>query len=285
VLSADPPTFSVKTEEVRVDVLVTESGKPVKGLSAADFEVRDNGVLQEITFAGFEQIPLSLTLVLDMSSSVAGESLDHLKAAGIRLLEGLKRGDHSALITFSQSVRLLCPITTDPGRVKVVLDQAQPHLFGRTSLIDASYAGLMLAQSKSDRTLLILFTDGLDTSSWLTSKAVLDIAKRSNTVVYAVSAGRLPNSKFLKDLTGFTGGSLFEIESTRDLGTVFLGILEEFRGRYVLTYPPKGVSTSGWHRLQTARFEIYFQIIRQPISKVHSVWVSLESFPDRELWF
>jgi Ca-activated chloride channel family protein len=201
-------TFFVKTEEVRVDILVTESGKPVKGMGASDFEVRDNGVLQEITFAGFEQIPLSLTLVLDMSSSVAGESLNNLKAAGIGLLEGLKEGDRSALIMFSQSVRLGCPITTDVGRVKMVLDQAQPHSFGRTSLIDAGYAGLILAQSRSDRPLVVLFTDGLDTSSWLTSEAVLDVAKRSDTVVYAVSAGRLPNNKFLKDLTGFTGGSL-----------------------------------------------------------------------------
>jgi hypothetical protein len=79
---------------------------------------------------------------------------------------------------------------------------------------------------------------------------VLDIAKRSGTVVYAVSAGQLPNKTFLRDLSKFTGGYLFEVESTRDLGNVFVGILEEFRQRYLLTYSPKGVSSSGWHRLQ-----------------------------------
>jgi Ca-activated chloride channel family protein len=244
------PTFSVKTEEVRIDVLVAENGKPVKGLEAADFEVRDNGVPQKIEFIGFEQIPISVTLALDMSSSVAGNLLKHLKAAGSGLLDRLTKEDRAALITFTHAVTLGSPLTTDIRNVKMALDHAQPLPSGNTSLIDASYAGLVLAESRSDRPLLIVFTDGLDTSSWLTNEAVMDIAKRSGTVVYSVSAGQLPNKTFLRNLSNDTGGSLFEVESTRDLGTVFVRILEEFRQRYLLTYSPKGVSSSGWHSLQ-----------------------------------
>ena len=52
------PLVSVKSEEVRIDLLATENGKPIRGLNATDFEVRDNGALQKIEFASFEQMPI-----------------------------------------------------------------------------------------------------------------------------------------------------------------------------------------------------------------------------------
>jgi VWFA-related protein len=248
--ASQTPTFSVKTEEVQIDMLVTDNGKPVLGLGASDFEVRDNGVPQKVQFTHFEQMPISATLVFDMSSSVAGETLENLKAAGNGLLDRLKAGDRAALIKFSQAVNLGSPLTADIKSVKRTLDNAYTNPWGDSSLIDASYAGLIMAESKSDRPLLILFSDGLDTCSWLTGEAVLESAKRGNAVVYAVSAGKMPNKTFLRDLSTVTGGSLLEIESTKNLSAVFLGIINEFRQRYLLTYLPEGVSESGWHQLE-----------------------------------
>jgi VWFA-related protein len=94
-----------------------------------------------------------------------------------------------------------------------------------------------------------VFSDGLDTSSWLRQKVVLDVAKRSDAVVYAVSAGLASRGEFLQDLTRQTGGRLFEIESTRSLSSVFLEVLDEFRQRYLVSYSPRGVSKGGWHQL------------------------------------
>jgi VWFA-related protein len=179
---------------------------------------------------------------------VAGEVLDNLASAGNKLLNGLKSDEKAALITFGHAVKLGSPLINDIERVKNALNQAKP--FGNTSLIDACYAGLELAESKASRPLIVVFSDGLDTSSWLTESMVLDIAKRSDAVVYAVSAGKLPNQSFLLDLCKITGGSLIEIESTRNLDAVFLSILDEFRQRYLLTYLPRGVSKSGWHELK-----------------------------------
>jgi VWFA-related protein len=246
--AAQVPTFSVKTEEVRIDVLVAEHKKPVVGLKLSDFEVLDNGVLQQIEFVSPEEMPINAVLVLDVSASVDGERLDHLRNAGQAFLNGLKKDDRAALVTFDNSVALAAPLTSDIEPLKSAL--ARLHPFGNTSLIDASYAGLMMGESIAGRSLVVLFSDGLDVSSWLTRDAVLETAKRSDAVLYAVSAGRLPGTAFLHDLSDTTGGKHYAVESTKDLASVFLNILNEFRQRYLLSYTPRGVSNTGWHRLQ-----------------------------------
>ena len=71
-------TFSSRIDAVRVDVLVTDASGPIRGLGPSDFEIRDNGVLQQIDLVSFEQIPLNVVLALDMSDSVAGDRLDRL---------------------------------------------------------------------------------------------------------------------------------------------------------------------------------------------------------------
>jgi VWFA-related protein len=244
--SAQTPSFSSTVESVRVDVLVTENGRPVAGLRPGDFEVRDNGVLQRVDLASYEEIPLNVILAFDMSASLDVEGLEHLRSAGKALLAGLKQTDRAALVTFSEVVSQGAALTLDVGRVRSALDDAAP--FGQTSLVDATFTGMMLGESDAGRSLLIVFSDGIDTTSWLEADAVLDIAKRCDVVVYGVEVSRRRLS-YLKDLSAATGGRSIEIESTRDLNATFRGILEEFRQRYLISYSPHGVTGGGWHRL------------------------------------
>ena len=246
-VQAQNPTFSSKIEAVRVDVLVTEDGKPVRGLRAADFEIFDNGVRQTVDLASSEELPLNVVFTVDLSASIVGERLGNLREASHAVLGGLKKGDQAALVNFNDAVLIGPGLTGDTGLVRAAIDRAQPT--GNTSLVDASFAGMMLAESDVGRGLVIVFSDGLDTSSWLRPKAVLDVAKRSDAVVYAVSAGLATKAEFLGDLTEQTGGRLFKIESTRGLSAVFLEVLDEFRQRYLLSYSPAGVSQEGWHQL------------------------------------
>jgi VWFA-related protein len=108
---------------------------------------------------------------------------------------------------------------------------------------------MMLAESDVGRGLVIVFSDGRDTSSWLTPKSVLDVAKRCDAVVYGVASGLAQRAEFLGDLADQTGGRLFKVESTRGLSAVFLEVLDEFRQRYLLSYSPGGVAQQGWHQL------------------------------------
>jgi hypothetical protein len=230
-------TFSSRIEAVRVDVLVTANGRPVQGLTVADFEVLDNGVRQTVDLASFEQIPLNVVLALDMSASLQGLRLGHLQAAGGTVLDGLKPGDRAALVAFSHVISANQGLTEDLDRVRAALLQNRGE--GLTSLIGESDVG---------RSLLIVFTDGVDTASWLTAESVIETARRGDVVVYGVEVGQR-RASFSRDLAEVTGGRLFTIESTRDLSATFAKILEEFRNRYLISYSPQGVASGGWHRL------------------------------------
>jgi VWFA-related protein len=242
--------FSAKVEAVRVDALVTErdNGPAIVGLGPSDFEVYDNGVLQQVDLVSFDEVPLNVILTLDMSDSVAGERLDHLRGAGAELLAALKKDDQVALVTFSHLVTLGAGLTKDVAPVRRAIDEAAGS--GGTALVDGAYAAITLGESDAGRALVIVFSDGVDTSSWLSAEAVLDAAKRSDAVVYAASTRSRLKPEFLRDVTSLTGGRLFEIERTSALGAIFVSVLEEFRRRYLISFTPRGVEKNGWHKLE-----------------------------------
>jgi VWFA-related protein len=244
--AAQGPTFSTKLEVVRLDVLVTAGGQPVRGLTVDDFEVSDNGVRQTLDLASFEQMPLSVVLALDASASLSATQLDDLRAAGRAVLTALKNDDRAALVTFSEVVSLEQALTGEAAAVESALGRVDAD--GRTALVDGVYSAVTIADASRGRGLAIVFSDGLDTASWLTKEQVIEAARRSDVVVYGVGTGRTETG-FLSDITDQTGGRLFQIESTADIRDRFLAILAEFRERYVLSYTARGVARSGWHRL------------------------------------
>ena len=249
-LSAQGVVFSSKVEAVRVDVLVTDrekGGTAILGLTPSDFEVLDNGVPQQVDLVSFEQIPLNVVLALDMSESVSGDRLDQLRDASAKLLNALTNDDQAGLVAFTQRVVLGSKLTKDVDAVRramTPLDDA-----GDTAVIDATYTAMMLGESDVGRGLVIVFSDGVDTASWLTDEVVLNTAKRSDVVVYAVSVQSRLKPEFLRELTSATGGRLYEIEKTANLSQVFLSVLEEFRHRYLISYTPNGVEHSGFHKI------------------------------------
>ena len=101
----------------------------------------------------------------------------------------------------------------------------------------------------------MVFSDGLDTASFLDTDRVLDMGRRSDVVVYPIaSKGARPD--FLEELAALTGGRLHEVGRNDDLSTTFRAILDEFRHRYLVTYTPKDVAKDGWHKLEVTRESI-----------------------------
>jgi Ca-activated chloride channel family protein len=240
--------FSARIVSVRLDVLVTEGRQPVLGLGPQDFEILDNGVPQRIDLLTFETLPLNVALALDMSGSVTGSRLAHLREAARAVVEALQGDDKIAVITFDRYVVLRAPMSGDRNRALSALDQ--PTAGGNTALVDATLSALVASESDTGRALAIVFSDGTDTASFLQPDAVIAAARRSEAVLYAASVSSPGRTNFLRDLAATTGGRAIDIESTRDLRAVFLRILDEFRQRYLMSFTPQGVARDGWHRLE-----------------------------------
>jgi len=245
--AATQGAFRSNVDGVEVGVAVTQGGKAVANLTADNFVVTDNGVTQRVTAVMLAAQPIRLTLILDVSSSVSGSRLTSLIAASRRMVHALRPEDQVALITFSHQVTSTVPM----GRDRAAIDNALAALSGEgaTSLRDAIYMGLAAASDDRSRAVVLLFSDGLDTASFLTEAAVLDAAKRSNAVVHAV---HLRPDAFLDRLVEVTGGRTWSAQSDRQLEALFGRVLDEMRARYLLTYSPPGPQRKGWHQIKVS---------------------------------
>jgi VWFA-related protein len=244
---AQQPIFSSRVDTVRVDVSVRQGNRSIAGLTAADFEVLDNGVRQQVDFAALEQMAVSVVLALDVSGSVEGARLTQLRAAGERLVGMLTARETAAVVAFTDLVTIAADFTSDKTRLLAALDQ--PGGIGDTALVDATHAALVLGESRQGRPLVIIFSDGADTASFLTPNLVLETARRTSPVVYAVTMFDT-SSDFVNDLVRLTGGRRLEVESLDRVSDAFAEILSESRERYLLSYTPTGVKPGGWHDIQ-----------------------------------
>ncbi len=262
-LSAQGSRFKSQVAAVRVDALVTNNRRPVTGLNAANFELRDNGVLQTITDVHHETLPLNVICVFDVSGSVAGVPLGHLKEGLRGVISALGGDDRAALLTFANRIELHSTLTADRPRLRALADSVTAG--GTTSLFDAVFAALALRETDEGRTLLLLFSDGRDTSSWLTARKLVDSARRTDVVVYPVTIRTIPlvmvqgrtvrnphqrpepSERLLDALAEESGGRVVYASDEAALEKTFLEVLNEFRQRYVLSYTPSGVSEAGWH--------------------------------------
>jgi Ca-activated chloride channel family protein len=220
-------------------------GQPVQGLTAHDFVVTDNGVEQEVESVTLDRLPLSVTFVLDASASVAGDRLSYLVRAGEGLIAALRADDRAALITFSHVVDLRVPLTGDIASIRSALREIGAR--GATALRDAVQFALAMQPRDRSRPLVLVFTDGLDTTSWLTEEAVIDSAQRIGAVIHAV---RVESDRFLDRPVESSGGRTWSATSDRQLRELFTRALDEMRARYLLTYTPHGAGRPGWHDLK-----------------------------------
>jgi VWFA-related protein len=259
--------FRSGTEVVTVDALVTNGRSSVSGLTADDFELRDNDVPQPIKQVGLERLPLRIAMSFDISTSVEGERLQHLRAAALSIIRKLRPQDRASLTAFSHRLERLIPLTGDRTQLMDAVGRLEAG--GGTSLRDAAFAAVALRDRAPGRTLVVLFSDGVDTTSVLGEAEVVRSAERSDVIVYAVGVRttvtigphydstmvRLNarqeqrSNKFLRDLAEATGGRLVMAEGDRDIGAAFARVLDEFNSRYVLAYTPFGVTAPGWHRI------------------------------------
>ena len=254
-VQAQQPTFRSGVDVVNIDVSVMNGDTAVGGLTIDKFAVTDNGVLQTLDSVSLDKVPLSLVLVLDTSGSLEGERLERLIDATSHLVKTLRADDAASLLKFSEPIRLEVPATVD--RAPLVEAIGRLEAIGATTLNDAIFVGLQLRpmDAAASRPVVLVFSDGHDTSSWLSDEQVLEGTRRSGAIVHVVEL--VPDmysrqSPFLGRLAAAGGGRRWRAASPIDLRNLFGRVLDELRARYLLTYTPKGVTTEGWHDVKVA---------------------------------
>ena len=265
----EPQRFRSGTEAVTVDVLVLDGGRTVGDLTAADFELLDSGVHQQVDTVQVTDVPFSMLLALDSSSSMqAGRQ--RLQEAARAAVDTLHDDDRTSVLSFSDQIGAPTPWSSSRQAVLDAIDGLPSD--GSTSLVDAAFAAVLQRDPEPGRrNLVILFTDGDDTSSWLPDDRVLEAAERSAAVVYCVAIDKpreqgrralafrsgvrldskqpvMPSDDFLEQLASRTGGERLST-GVGGLQKTFRRVVNNFRSRYVLTYSPSGVPDGGWHAI------------------------------------
>lgn len=261
---AQQPTFRVHTDLVRIDALVERNGRPVVGLTAADFTVEDNGVRQRVSLLPVTDV-VTVSTVLDVSGSMASRKLNNA-AGGVRaVLAALDDRDRFALYAFAGDTRRIALSEPRHSRSAESIARALRETSGvHTSLCDALFAAILQSDAEAGPKMLAVLTDGRNNTSWLSAQSVIDAAIRHETVIYPVAVGQdspqypidLPpmagddGLRLLQILADRTGGRVIDAGWSKDLGPVFGSIIREYRQRYILSFVPEGVARGdGWHRL------------------------------------
>jgi len=265
VSAAQEPSavFRAGADAVSIDAAVRQNRRVVTGLKAEDFEVLDNGVVQQVSDVSYEKLPIDLTVILDVSASVGGPVLDELRRALKQLRADLGAQDRLRLLTFNMRVQRLVDFTDPAAKIDTAL--ASVGGSGSSAVFDSLAVALSSAAPRGRRQLVVLFSDGQDSSSITDSDTLLDVARRTTPTVAVVlaspmrqrpaslvkvSAKPIPTigdlaQQIATDTGGFVVGA-----APGETVTTFRQVLEQFRTSYVLYFTPKGVDASGTHALE-----------------------------------
>ncbi len=259
-----PPTFGVGIEVINLNVSVTDSrNRYVTNLDMEDFSVFEDGVRQQLTLFTHDNLPISMVVMIDTSASM-DKSIESARNAAIRFVSTLREFDFAQIVQFNDRATVLQPFTADHALLETAINRSETR--GPTALHNALYVSLKDLQKQKRagelrRRAVVLLTDGEDTASLVTDEQVLDLAKKSEINIYAISlrAARLQArdrlsfsqaAHLLTSLSRETGGQVHFPNSISELDFVYDRIAEELRTQYSLGYQSANGRRDGkWRRI------------------------------------
>jgi Ca-activated chloride channel homolog len=257
------PAFRAGIDIVSLNVTVTDGvNHYVTDLEESDFQIFEDSVKQEITFFSRRQQPIALSLLLDSSASME-DKLPTLQTAASNFVRRLRPNDIAQVIDFDSRVDVRQMFTGNQTDLITAIDRIASG--GSTSLHNAIYIALkelrkVRAVTEQDirRQALVVFSDGEDTSSLVSFDEVLDLAKRSETSIYAIALrgpdvqtkGFREAEYVMKTLALETGGRSFFPAKIEDLSGVYSQIADELASQYTIGYTSKNPRRDGaWRRI------------------------------------
>ena len=258
------PSFRAGVDIVSVNVTVTDpEGRYVTDLDVEEFQVFEDGVKQNVSFFTRSQLPIALALLIDTSASME-RRLRTAQEAAIGFARRLRGEDIASVIDFDSRVNILQGFSNNVEELERAIRRTSAG--GSTSLHNAIYISLkeltkIRARTPDDirRQSIVVLSDGEDTSSLVSFDEVLELAKRSETAVYAIGLrtrdhrgdrGFQEAEFVLRQLALQTGGRAFFPGAIEELSEVYGQIAEELSSQYTLGYTSNNPVRDGrWRRV------------------------------------
>lgn len=260
------PSFRAGVDIVSLNVTVTDPAqKYVTDLTQDDFQVFEDGVKQDVTVFNRSNLPIALALLVDTSASMENR-LPIAQEAAIGFSRRLRSQDLAEIIDFDSRVVVLQGFTNKAQELETAIRRTAAG--GSTSMYNAVYIALKdlkkaVATSTDEirRQAIVVLSDGEDTSSLLPFEEVLDLAKRSETAIYAIGLRSAESSTsaskgfkeaefVLRQLSQETGGRAFFPNQVTDLNGIYSQIADELSSQYTVGYTSKNPKRDGaWRRV------------------------------------
>jgi Ca-activated chloride channel family protein len=260
----DDKPIRLSSDLVTVLTSVSDAnGNHLDNLTKSDFGLFEDDKAQEIDGIFREdQVPLKLVFLFDTSLSIRQRFDFEQRAAAHFFRQVMRAGDQAALVSVSTDPRIEVQFTSDVNQLTTALAHLQPG--GSTSLYNAMIEAAKYLRPAEGRHVMVVLSDGDDTSSGSTLSQALAEAQRADTVVYAVHSTGVAPSANVRDLSGEfvlkamcedTGGRAFfppvyreEDKEARDLDDIYKRLAAEVRAQYVITYYSKNDVRDGRFR-------------------------------------
>jgi Ca-activated chloride channel homolog len=270
--TAEQPVFRSAAQLVPLSITVMDKDNHfVKGLTAADFAVFEDGVPQQVQFFESSSVPLDLIIMLDISSSMS-DKMDVVHEAAVGFVKTLRDVDRGAVITFADAVDVAQVFTSDHAALEQAIRRTTAR--GATSLHNALYIALKefgkaaSRQREIRRQAIAVLSDGDDTASLLSFDDVLALARKSGVCIYPIAlqskqaASRMAagqrryfsESEYsMRTLAQETGAQAFFPLQVVELKGIYGSIAEELSNQYSLAYAPINALPDGRFRRISVR--------------------------------
>jgi len=265
VLAQEPPPQShagdLYTIGVNVDMVVLHAtaqdrkGTPVSRLSKDDFQIYEDGVLQQIRHFSHEDIPVTVGLVVDNSGSMKPKRSDVI-AAALAFARSSNPQDQMFVVKFNEKVSFglpdNTPFTDQIAQLEVALSTMAAD--GQTALYDAVFVALdHLKKGNRDKKVLIVISDGGDNASKHKLTEIMALVGQPDAIIYTIGIFDEQdddrNPGVLEKLAKDTGGEAFLPESLRDITPICERIAHDIRNQYTLAYVPTNRKRDGRYRV------------------------------------
>lgn len=258
-------TFRGGVEVIRVSLSVTDHKRRlVRDLSASDFAVYEDGVRQQLSYFSPEPLPLSVSLLIDGSSSMGRSSkLQVAQRAGTRFVQMLRPEDVAEIVQFNDSMTVLQDFTSDRLALEAALRSTRAS--GSTGLRNAVYVTLKHLSRQGvpeapRRRAIVVLSDGVDTTSLVDEDQVLELARQADAAIYVITltVSQVEHARtlekagyFLGTLARVSGGEAFYPRTLGELEDIYARVSEELRSQYTLGYVSRSDRQDGrWRQIQ-----------------------------------